>query len=122
MSLRTKLVLALALLYRYAPDRDAPRLTWVGLGSIVATLLWVAGSAGFSLYVSNFGNYGKTYGALAGVVILMLWLFLTSFIILLGAEINSETEQQTARDTTKGPEQPMGERDAVKADTLPSDG
>lgn len=113
-------LLALAVLYRYAPDRDAPRLTWVGLGSVVATLLWVIGSAGFSLYVSTFGSYGETYGALAGVIVLLLWLFLTSFIVLVGAEINSESEQQTGRDTTKGPEQPMGERGAVKADTLPS--
>ncbi len=113
-------MLALAVLYRYAPDRDAPRLSWVGLGSVVATLLWIIGSAGFSLYVSTFGSYGATYGALAGVVVLLLWLFLTSFIVLVGAEINSESEQQTGRGTTKGPEQPMGERDAVKADTLPS--
>ncbi|CAN5325186.1 YihY/virulence factor BrkB family protein [soil metagenome] len=113
-------MLALAVLYRYAPDRDAPRFTWVGLGSIVATLLWIIGSAGFSLYVSTFGSYGETYGALAGVVVLLLWLFLTSFIVLVGAEINSEAEQQTGRDTTKGPERPIGERDAVKADTLPS--
>jgi len=112
-------VLSLALLYRYAPDRDQPQFKWVGLGSIVATLLWVIGSAGFSLYVSMFGSYDKTYGALAGVIVLLLWLFLTSFIILLGAEINSESEQQTAKDTTTGPEKPMGQRDAVKADSLP---
>ena len=113
-------MVALAVVYRYAPDRDEPRFTWVGLGSIVATVLWVVGSAGFSLYVSNFGSYGETYGALAGVVVLLLWLFLTSFIVLLGAEINSEAEQQTARDSTKGPARPMGERDAVKADTVAS--
>jgi membrane protein len=111
-------LVALAVVYRFAPDRDDPRWSWVGLGSIVATVLWVLGSVGFSLYVSSFGNYGETYGALAGVVVLLLWLFLTSFIVLLGAEINSETEHQTARDTTKGPEQPMGQRDAVKADTV----
>jgi len=109
----------LAMLYRFAPDRDQPKFKWVGLGSVVATLLWVIGSAGFSLYVSMFGSYDKTYGALAGVIVLLLWLFLTSFIILVGAEINSESEQQTAKDTTKGPEKPMGERDAVKADSLP---
>ena len=111
-------VLALAVVYRYAPDRDNPKLKWVALGSLVATVLWVVGSLGFSFYVSNFGSYGKTYGALAGVVILLLWLFLTAYIILLGAEINSETEAQTAKDTTQGPEQPMGERQAVKADTV----
>lgn len=112
-------LLALAVLYRYAPDRDEPRLSWVSLGSVVATVLWLVGSAGFSLYVSNFGSYGETYGALAGVVVLLLWLFLTSFIVLLGAEINSEAEHQTSRDSTAGPEKPMGERDAVKADTRP---
>ena len=111
-------VAALAVVYRYAPDRDNPKVKWVALGSIVATVLWVAGSLAFSFYVSNFGSYSKTYGALAGVVILLLWLFLTAYIILLGAEINSETEAQTAKDTTEGPEQPMGERDAVKADEL----
>lgn len=111
---------ALAVVYRYAPDRDNPQLKWVGIGSIVATVLWVIGSVAFSVYVSNFGSYGKTYGALAGVVILLLWLFLTSYIILLGAEINSETEAQTEKDTTQGAEQPMGERGAVKADTVAS--
>jgi membrane protein len=112
------MVAALAVVYRYAPDRDNPRFAWVGLGSSVATALWVIGSAGFSLYVSNFGKYSETYGALAGVVVLLLWLFLTSFIVLFGAEINSETEQQTAKDTTQGPPRVMGERRAVKADTV----
>ena len=113
-------LVALAVIYRFAPDRDDPKLKWVGLGSGVATLLWILGSAAFSLYVSNFGKYGETYGALAGVVILLLWLWLTSLIILVGAEINSETEQQTAKDTTQGPEKPMGERRAVKADSMPT--
>jgi membrane protein len=113
-------LVALAVIYRFGPDRDNPKVKWVGLGSAVATLLWIIGSAGFSLYVSNFGKYGETYGALAGVVILLLWLWLTSLIILVGAEINSETEQQTAKDTTQGPEKPMGERRAVKADSMPS--
>ena len=113
-------LIALGVIYRFAPDRDDPKLKWVGLGSGVATLLWILGSAAFSLYVSNFGKYGETYGALAGVVILLLWLWLTCLIILVGAEINSETEQQTAKDTTQGPEKPMGERRAVKADSMPT--
>jgi membrane protein len=112
-------MVALAVLYRVAPDRDAPRFRWVTPGAIVATVLWVAGSAAFSLYVSNFGKYNKTYGALAGVAVLMLWLYLTSYIVLLGAEINAESEQQTVRDTTKGEPRPLGERGAVKADSLP---
>ena len=113
-------LVALAIVYRYAPDRDNPKFRWVGLGSLVATVLWVLGSLAFSLYVSNFGSYGKTYGALAGVVVLLLWLWLTSLIVLIGAEINSETELQTAKDTTEGAELPMGERRAVKADSVPS--
>jgi membrane protein len=111
---------ALALLYRYAPDRNDARFSWVSIGAVVATLLWVVGSVGFSVFVSNFGSYGETYGALAGVVVLLLWLFLTAFVVLLGAEINSEAEQQTAQDSTVGPPQPLGQRGAVKADSIPS--
>ncbi|WP_324277286.1 YihY/virulence factor BrkB family protein [Blastococcus brunescens] len=111
---------SLAVLYRVAPDRDAPRFRWVSLGSIVVTVVWALVSLGFTLYVNNFGSYDKTYGAIAGVIVLMLWLYLTCYLVLLGAEINSETEHQTAQDTTDGEPQPMGRRDAVKADTLPA--
>jgi membrane protein len=111
---------ALAVLYRFAPDRDDPRLSWVSLGAAVATALWIIGSVGFSLYVGNFGSYGETYGALAGAVVLLLWLFLTAFVVLLGAEINAEAEQQTAQDSTVGPWMPLGSRNAVKADSIPS--
>ena len=110
---------SLAVVYRYAPDRDNPRLSWVSLGAGVATVLWVLGSVGFSVYVGTFGNYSETYGALAGVIVLLLWLFLTAFVVLFGAEVNSETEHQTAEDSTVGPPRPMGRRNAVKADTLP---
>lgn len=110
---------SLAVLYRVAPDRDAPRLSWVSLGSVVVTVIWALVSVGFAVYVNNFGSYDKTYGAIAGVIVLMLWLYLTCYLVLLGAEINSEAEHQTAHDTTKGEPQPMGERDATMADTLP---
>jgi membrane protein len=110
---------SLAVLYRVGPDRDAPRLRWVSLGAVVVTVMWALVSLGFSLYVNNFGSYDKTYGAIAGVIVLMLWLYLTCYLILLGAEINSEAEHQTAQDTTQGPPQPMGERDATMADSLP---
>ncbi len=110
---------ALAVLYRFAPDRDNPRMSWVSVGATVATVIWVVASIGFSLYVDNFGSYSKTYGALAGVAVLMLWLWITAFIVLLGAEINAESEQQTTADTTSGDPQPMGRRDAVKADHQP---
>jgi len=112
-------MVALAVLYRVAPDRDAPKFRWVSAGSATATVLWLVASAAFSLYVTFFGNYAKTYGALAGVVLLMLWLWLTSYAILLGAEINAESEEQTVKDTTSGPEQPLGRRGAVKADSTP---
>jgi membrane protein len=110
---------SLAVLYRVAPDRDAPRLRWVSLGAVVVTVLWAIVSIGFALYVNNFGSYDKTYGAIAGVIVLMLWLYLTCYLVLLGAEINSEAEHQTAHDTTTGEPQPMGTRDAKVADTLP---
>jgi len=110
---------SLAVLYRVAPDRDAPRFSWVSLGAVVVTVVWALVSVVFSLYVDNFGSYDKTYGAIAGVIILMLWLYLTCYLVLLGAEINSETEHQTAHDTTEGEPRPMGSRDAKMADTLP---
>lgn len=109
---------ALAALYRYGPDRDRARWRWVSWGAFIAVVLWLAASAAFSLYVSNFSNYHETYGALAGVAILLLWLYLSSFIALLGAEIDSEIEHQTAVDSTVGPPEPTGQRGAVMADTL----
>ncbi len=111
-------VVALAVVYRLAPDRDAPKFRWTSTGAIVAAALWVLGSIGFSLYVNNFGSYNKTYGALAGIVVFLLWLYLTSYIVLLGAEINAESERQTRKDTTTGEPAPMGERRAEAADTL----
>lgn len=111
--------LMLAVLYKVAPDRDDPRFRWVSVGAVVATVIWVAASLGFSLYVDNFGSYNKTYGALAGVVVLLLWLWITMYVVLLGAEINAEAEEQTVKDTTVGEPKPLGERGAVKADSVP---
>jgi membrane protein len=110
------LIAGLAVLYRHAPDRDEPKWTWVSWGSGIATLLWVLASIGFSIYANYFGNYNKTYGALAGIIILMFWLFLTAFVVLVGAELNTEMELQTAEDTTAGPARPLGERQAHAAD------
>jgi membrane protein len=109
---------ALAVVYRLAPDRDAPKFGWTSTGAVIATVLWVLARVGFSLYVNNFGSYNKTYGALAGVIVFLLWLYLTSYIVLLGAEINAESEKQTKQDTTTGEPLPMGERQAEAADTL----
>lgn len=113
--------LALAVLYRTAPDRADPRFSWVSPGALVASLVWLVASLGFSLYVDNFGSYARTYGALAGVVVLLLWLWISCSIVLLGAEVNAQAEQQTVRDTTTGPPLPRGARGAVKADSLPGD-
>lgn len=88
-------VFALAVLYRYAPDRAQPRWRWVSPGSVVATLIWLVASAGFSWYANNLGTYGETYGSLAGTIVLMLWFFLTAFAILVGAELNAEAEHPT---------------------------
>jgi len=112
------LIVGLAVLYRLAPDRDDPKWRWVTPGSVVATVLWVVGSMGFSFYASHFGNYSKTYGSLGAVVVLMLWLYLSAFAVLVGAELNAETELQTKKDSTRGPDKPMGERDAHAADRV----
>jgi membrane protein len=109
-------VLALALLYRYGPCRRSAKWRWVSVGSVFATVVWLAASAGFSFYVSNFANYDRTYGSLGAVIILLFWLYLSFFIVLLGAEINAELELQTAQDTTRGRPKPMGQRGAFVAD------
>ena len=114
-------VAALAVLYRVAPDRDAPKLRWVSVGAVAATVLWLLASIGFSIYVATFGNYAKTYGVFAGIIVLLFWLWITSYAILLGAEINAEAEQQTEADTTTGPAEPLGQRGAVKADSTAGD-
>jgi membrane protein len=107
---------SLGVIYRYAPDRDEPQWRWLSWGAAAATVLWIIGSGLFSWYVSNFGNYNETYGSLGAVVILMLWLYLSAFAVLLGAELNAEMEHQTGKDTTKGEPQPMGDRAAHVAD------
>jgi membrane protein len=117
-ALALAMVVALGVLYRVAPDRDDAKWRWVGLGSIVATVLWLVASGLFSLYAANFGKYEDTYGALGGVVVVMLWLFFTAYEIVLGAELNAETERQTAQDTTVGRRRPLGARDAEAADTV----
>lgn len=110
------IIIFLAIIYKFAPERRNAQFRWVTWGSVIATLLWLGASWGFSYYVENFGNFDKKYGAVASVVILMLWFLITSFLILFGAEINSEMEYQTKKDTTIGKNRPLGERDAFHAD------
>jgi membrane protein len=106
----------LALLYRYGPCRRAAKWHWVSMGSLFATAVWLLASAGFSLYVANFAHYDRTYGSLGAVIILLFWLYISFYIVLLGAEINAELELQTAQDTTVGKPKRAGERGAFVAD------
>lgn len=111
-------VCGLAVLYRHAPDRAEPRWRWVSWGAVIAVGVWLLASVGFRIYATGFASYDESYGSLAAVVVLLLWLQITAFAVLLGAEINAELEHQTARDSTTGPERRMGARGAVMADTL----
>lgn len=110
-----------ALIMRYGPDRRPAKWRWLTPGAFVATLLWIASSFGFSVYVAFIANYSATYGSLSAVVVFLMWLYLSAYGALLGALINAELERQTAADSTHGPDRPVGERGAVVADTVVSD-
>jgi membrane protein len=107
----------LAVVYRFAPSREHARWQWVTWGSVIAASLWIASSALFGYYVATFAHYGRTYGALGGVIALVMWFYLSSIIVVLGAEINAEMERQTRRDTTRR-DAPLGQRGAYAADTV----
>ncbi|MDB2551649.1 YihY/virulence factor BrkB family protein [Paracoccus sp. (in: a-proteobacteria)] len=113
-------IIGLAVLYRYGPSRDDAEWQWLTPGAIAACVIWILASIAFSLYVGNFGSYNQTFGSMAGVIILLMWLWISAFIVLLGAELNAEIEAQTAADSTVGPDEPMGARGAEKADHLGS--
>lgn len=108
----------LAFAYRYGPDRDNAKWRWVSWGAVIASVLWAIASAGFSWYATEFGNFNKTYGSLGAIIVLMMWFYISSFVILIGGKINAELEHQTKKDTTTGPEKPMGDRGAKMADTV----
>ena len=112
------LLIGLAVLYRYGPYRRAARWQWVSVGSVFAAVTWIIASYLFSWYLASFANYNATYGSLGAVVGLMMWLWISTIVVLLGAELNAEIEHQTARDSTVGGEKPLGERGAVMADTV----
>src|SRR5437588_2639286 len=111
-------ILGLAVLYRFGPSRRAAKLQWITPGSLFAATAWIIVSLLLSWYLQNFANYNATYGSLGAAIGFMMWLWLSSIVILLGAELNSEVEHQTARDSTIGPEKPMGARGTVMADTV----
>ena len=114
-------MVAIATIYRFGPAREKAKWKWVTWGAGAATILWLIASALFSLYVTNFGNFNETYGSLGAVVVLMMWLYLTAFLVLMGAEVDSEMELQTQRDTTDGETKPMGSRGAFVADHVARD-
>ncbi len=115
-------VVGLDVLYRFGPDRKRARWHWTSWGAVGATVVWLATSVVLFTYVRTAGLYDVTYGSLAGVAISMLWVWITVLLVLVGAVVNAETERQTARDSTVGPEAPLGRRGAVVADTAPPPG
>jgi membrane protein len=111
-------IVGLAVLYRYGPSRRRAQWRWLSVGSVFAAVTWLVVSSLFSWYLGNFANYNATYGSLGAVVGLMMWMWLSTIVVLVGAELNSEIEHQTARDTTVGRPKPLGTRGAVMADTV----
>ena len=105
-----------ALLYRYAPSRRHARWAWIFPGALAATILWLLATFAFGFYIARFGRYDISYGSLAAVVVLQLWIYLSAFILLLGAKLNAEIERQTGEDTTVGASRPAGRRHAASAD------
>jgi membrane protein len=112
------MLLGLSVLYRYGPSRRAANWQWISVGAVFATLAWFAGSAALSYYFAHFANYNATYGSLGAAIGTMTWMWMSAIVILFGAELNSEIEHQTARDTTVGSEKPLGARGATMADTV----
>ncbi|RFC63567.1 YihY/virulence factor BrkB family protein [Fulvimarina endophytica] len=112
------IVAAIASIYRYGPSRSRAQWKWVIGGAFLTALVWLAASISFSWYLQNFANYNATYGSLGAVIGFMMWVWVSSVIFIIGAEINAEMEHQTAHDTTGEPHKPIGERGARVADTL----
>lgn len=111
--------LSLSCLYRFAPHRTLAKWRWVTPGAFIATIVWLTGSYLFNFYVTEYARYNETYGSMGGVVILLMWFYLTAYTILLGAEVNAAAELQTIEDTTAGEEKPIGERGAYVANNGP---
>ena len=111
-------ILGLAVLYRYGPSRREPRWQWLSVGSVFAAVTWLVTSALLSWYLAHFANYDATYGSLGAAIGLMMWLWISTIVILFGAQLNSEIEHQTARDSTVDGEKPLGTRGAAMADTV----
>ena len=109
-------LLSLSLLYRFGPCRRAAKWHWITPGSVLATLLWLLASTLFSFYVAHLACYDATYGPLGAVAGVMMWFWVSAYVVLLGAELNAELELQTSHDSTEGPPKPLGKRGAYVAD------
>ena len=116
--LAAMMVIGLGVLYRFGPSRTPAKTRWVSWGALAAVGLWLLASLAFAIYAANFANYSATYGTLSAVIALLMWFWISTFVVLLGAELNAEMEHQTAKDTTTGRPKPMGERGAFVADDL----
>jgi membrane protein len=112
------MLFGLAILYRFGPSRRSPQWRWLSVGSVFATAAWLAGSAILSFYLANYADYDATYGSLGAAIGLMVWMWMSTTVVLVGAELNSEVEHQTAADSTEGGGKPIGERGARVADTV----
>jgi membrane protein len=112
------ILFALACLYRFGPSRERPQWRWVTWGSAIAAGIWIAGSLLLSWYVANFGSYNATYGSLGAIIGFLVWMWLSTIVVLTGAEINAEAEHQTGQDSTEGRRKPMGARGARMADEV----
>ena len=111
-------ILLVLIVLGLGPSRREPRWRWISVGSVVAAIAWLAASALLSWYLARFANYDATYGSLGAGIGLMMWMWISSIVILFGAELNSEIEHQTARDSTVGGDKPLGTRGAQMADTV----
>jgi membrane protein len=108
----------LAYIYRYGPSRETARWQWVSWGSAIAAIAWLLVSLAFSWYVAHFSSYNRTYGSLGAVIGFMTWIWISTIIALIGAELDAEMKHQTRRDATTGEEHPLGARGAIKVDTV----
>jgi membrane protein len=110
-----------ATLYRFGPSREDAKWEWITPGSLFAAVVWLLLTVAFGFYVSHLTNYKASYGSLAAVVAMLTWMYFSAYAFVFGAELNSEIEHQTAKDSTTGKPKPMGDRGAWAADNVASD-
>jgi len=109
-------LLSIGVLYRFGPNRRGALVRWITPGALFALITWAAGSVAFSIYLRNFGSFNEVYGSIGAVIALLLWFYLSAYVLLLGAQLNAELELHTETDSTIGKDRPGGERDAYVAD------